>query len=195
VAIHFYVVPKIGDGVTGATAFSPKYFAGPVNPSGLPFAGALDYGLEDLFLVVADLDAGQHTTLNANGDVLAVPSLANTVGAALATVQSKLEAKNVPADWVTAGMTYQQVLARVIRLVGLMQRFHGMFGRLFIGGLTLNSTISQIPAGARTRLATAAQSMGAVTTSITGATTIRAALVIVADQLQTGGLTFGGVTF
>lgn len=197
--MRYYVVPKIGDGLTPPTAFRPKY----TDPGSLgagwnvgPWS-AMDYGLENVELVALNLDASQHSTLAAQTDVLSVPSpITNTVSAlALNTVQTKLEAGNIPADWVTTAFTYRQVLSRVMRIVQFMQRFHGMFGRLFAGGATLDTRINQLPVNARTALATAAQSLGADTSSITGTTLIRQALVIVADQLFPAGLPFAGDTF
>jgi hypothetical protein len=196
--MRFYVVPKVGDGISIATAFRPKYTA--LNELGAgwnvgPFQ-AMDYGLENVYLLAVDLDASQHATLSAQADVLSVPSpITTTVTAgALNTVKTKLEAGNVPADWVTVGMTYQQVLSRVIRIVQFMQRFDRLFGRLFAGGMTLDTSINQIPAGARNNLRDAALSLGAITSGITGTTLVREGLVLVADQLFTEGIVFGGVT-
>ena len=197
--MRYYVVPKIGDGLTLATAFRPKY----TDPGSLgvgwnvgPFE-AMDYGLEDVYFVALNLDVTQHNTLNSQPDVLAVPSpISSTVSAlALNTVQTKLEAGNIPADWVTTSMTYQQVLSRVLRIVQFMQRFQGVFGRLFAAGATLDTRINQLPVNARQALNTAAQSMGADTSSIQGTTLIRAALVIVGDQVFPQGISFGGVIF
>jgi hypothetical protein len=195
--LHYYAVPKIGDGLTIATAFAPKYFRSPQDPTAPIALSQMDYGLENIFLVAADTDATQHAAISANSDALSMPTpLTDTVSAlALGVIQTKYEAGNLPAQWVTTSLTYQQVIALTLRLVQLMQRFHGMFGRLFIGGLTLDSRINQIPTGARTQLAAAAQSMGADTSSIVGTTLIREALVICAQQIFPQGLLFGGVTF
>jgi hypothetical protein len=195
--LHYYAVPKIGDGLTILTAFVPKYFRSPQDPTAPIALSQMDYGLENIYLVAADVDATQHTALTANSDVLSMPiPIENNVSAlALGVIQTKYEAGNLPAQWVTTALTYRQVLALTLRLVQLMQRFHGMFGRLFIGGLTLDSRVNQIPAGARTQLAEAAQSMGADTSSIVGTTLIREALVICAQQLFPQGITFGGEVF
>jgi hypothetical protein len=194
--MRYYVVPRSGTGQF-PTPYEPKYFNQFADPSALPFVGTMDYGLENVFLVAADLTPAQHTAVTANADVLAVPSPidANVSALALPTVQAKLEAGNIPADWVTTAMTYQQVLSRVLRLVTLMQRFNGLFGRLFAGGATLDTRINQLPVNARNALVSAAQSLGADTSTIQGTTLLRTALVIVADQLFPSGLPFGGVTF
>lgn len=197
--MRYYIVPKIGDGLSDLTPVRPKYTdlgALGVGWNVGPWQ-AMDYGLENVFVAALNLDATQHATLSAQPDVLSVPSpITNTVSAAaLTTVKTKLESANIPADWVTTALTYQQVLSRVLRIVLVMQRFRGIFGRLFAAGATLDTRINQLPANARQALTQAAQSMGADTSSIQGTTLIRAALVIVADQLEPGGMSFGGVSF
>lgn len=198
-SVRFYVVPRIGTGATPADAFRPKYSDPDALGAGYNVSpwSALDYGLENVFLFAATVDASEHALLNAQTDVLAIPSpISSTVSAlALNTVQTKLEAGNIPADWVTTAFTYQQVLSRVLRIVEFMQRFRGIFGRLFAGGATLDTRINQLPQNARQALADAAASMGADTSTILGTTLIRAALVIVADQLEPSGINFGGVVF
>lgn len=197
-AIRYYLIPKTGDGLSMTTAFRPKYVDHDAIGAGWNVDGrwtGMDYGLEAVFLVAMDLTAGEQTSMAAQADVVAVPTPLSTQvsGAGVTRAQTVLEAINLPADWITTSLTWQQVLTRVARIIQIMQRFHGLFGRLFQGGLTLDSTISQIPAGQRTRLAQAAVTFGADTSSIVGATTIRAALVIVADQLFPSGIAFGGV--
>ncbi len=196
--MRYYVVPKVGTGAFN-DPFRPKY----TNPNELgvgwnvgPFQ-SMPYGLENVFLLSVNLDATQHSTLAAQTDVLSVPNpISNTVSAlARSTVKTKLEAGNIPADWVTTAMSYQQVLSRVIRLVLFMQRFSNIFGLVFDAGATLDTRINQLTVNARQALNQAAQSMGADTSSIQGTTLIRAALVIVADQLFTSGIPFGDITF
>lgn len=157
---------------------------------------AMDYGLENVMLVALDLSPANHTTLAAQGDVLVIPVLTNTVTAgARPTVIAALEGFNLPGQFVTVGQTYKQVLSRIMRPMQFMQRYHRLFGRLFAGGVTLDTTINQIPVNARTRLAEAAQSMGAVTSGIVGTTLVRDGLLIVGDQLLPGGLPFAGDVF
>lgn len=195
--MRYYVVPKINNG--DVRGIHPKY-----TDQGALGAGwnvgpwqAMDYGLENVFVVAMDLTAQNHTTLMAQPDVLGVPSpIDATVSAqALNTVQTKLEAGNIPADWVTTAMTYRQVMSRVLRIITFMQRYRGIFGQLFAAGATLDTRVNQIPVNARNALTAAAVSFGANTTGIGGTTLLRQALVIVADQLLPGGLAFGGESF
>jgi len=195
--MRYYVVPKVDSG--GIQGIFPKY----TDPGALGVGWnvgpwqAMDYGLENVFMLALNLTAQDHTTLTSQPDVLAVPSPidANVSALALNTIQTKLEAGNIPADWVTTALTYRQCLSRVLRIITFMQRFRGTFGQLFAGGATLDTRINQLPVNARTALTQAAQSMGADVSTITGTTLIRAALVIVADQILPGGLPFGGDTF
>jgi|ERR1043166_6561682 hypothetical protein len=195
--LRYYTVPKIGDGIT--TPFRPKYTDVGALGAGWNVGSwsGMDYGLEGVYLLALNLVAADHTTLAAQADVLAVPTpITDLITAGAATIiKTKLEAVNIPADWVTTALTYQQMLARVLRIVLILQRFHTLFGKLFQGGATLDTTIGALPVNARTALNNAAQQLGADTSSVTGATPIRTALVIVADQLVPSGLSFAGAMF
>ena len=188
-AVRFYLVPKIGDGLTPFTAFRPKYTGPNDLGPGISLAGrwsANDYGLEDCFLLCADVTTSEHTALNAQTDVLAVPLLLDNQVSALAvgTIQTKLEDLKLPAEWVTTALTYRQVVRRVRKIIAFVQRFRGLFGESpFVGGLTLDSQVNDIPQAKRQRLADTADDLGLDRSSITSTTTIRAALRILADQL------------
>lgn len=192
---RFYVVPKAADDVIPG-AVRPKYTEAGALGVGWNLAGrwqALDYGLEDCFLLVANVTADEHNALNAQTDVLAVPlQLDNQVSAlAETTIKSKLEAIRIPAEWVSTSLTYRQVVRRVRRIISLVQRFRGKFSEsVFAGGLTLDSQINDIPQAKRQRLAETAQELGLSTDGISSTTTIRAALRILADQLP--DVTLGG---
>jgi hypothetical protein len=195
--MRYYAVPNEGNGVTPATARHPKYFISAAGMPLLTWTSRFYYGLEDLWVVAADLAAGDHTALVANSDVLAVPpTLTNTISAnALNTLKIRLESINMPGQWLTTALTWREMLALVLRMMQFMQRFHGLFGRLFAGGLTLDTQINQIPINARNNLRDAAQAMGADTSSIVGTTLVREALVIVCNQLFPTGIPFGDTVF
>jgi hypothetical protein len=182
-ALRFYILPVDGDGVTAA-GFYPKYIG-----NGGIVGGwcAIDYGKEPTMIVAAEVTAAEHTSISANVDIIAVPAnLDLQIGANLATVQSALESKNLPADWVTASMTYRTVLKWVLRICLLLQRFRGLdaaAARFFDLGLTLDSLVGDLSASVRQRLNDAATSFGLDTSSITLSTTIRAALRILGQQM------------
>lgn len=146
----------------------------------------VDYGNEAWMLAWADVTPDEHAAIIANADATAVPAnLDSTVGGALAATQAKLEAANLPAQWITAGMTWRAVLKGIIRVLLIMQRFRGLNGaaaRLF-AQVTLDNTVGDIPIGARQRLVAAATSLGLDTAAITLTDTIRSALVTLGQQM------------
>jgi hypothetical protein len=179
-AVRFYVVPKIGTG-TDVDRFRPKYV------SAFPVKwAAVDYGMEATFLVGADVDATQHTSISSNADVITIPAnLDSTIGANLTTVQNALDSLKIPSDWVTSGMTYRTVIALVIKLFKILQRLHGRWlTTIFESGITLSTTFSQLTQAQRDRLQDVATSFGIDTSGVTGTTTIRQALKLLAQQLQ-----------
>jgi hypothetical protein len=186
--VRFYIVPKATD---ANNRTRPKY----VFAMGLPYT-AMDYGLEDTYLVACEPDAAQHTTLAANIDVIAIPApIDDAIGlTALTTVQNRLEGMHVPAGWVTQNTTYRQVVGLLGKLFVFMQRFHGLNLRTFFeAGITLDTRINQLTQAQRNALIDAATDLGLETSAISGSTTIRAALKIVADQLP--GFTLRGEVF
>jgi hypothetical protein len=177
-AFRYYLVPKAGTGVV-ADPYRPAY----VGDLGVPWQG-MDYGLEPVFLVRADVTTPQHNGIVANADADAFPAnLENTVGSNLATVSAQLEAKGIPGDWVTAGMTFRAVLRWVARLFCIAQRLNGRARLRLLSEQTLDSTVGDLSAARRQALNDAAQSLGLDTSSITLAMTIRQALKILGNQI------------
>jgi hypothetical protein len=176
--VRFYIVPKAVDANNRAR---PKY----IFAMGLSY-NAMDYGIEDTFLVACDPDATQQTTLASNLDVIAIPSgLDSAIGlTALTTVQNKLEGLHVPAGWVTQNTTYRQVLTAVGKMFLFMQRFTALQLRTFFeSGVTLDTRINQLTQAQRDALTGAALSLGLDTSSITGSMLIRTALRVIGDQI------------
>lgn len=180
-AKRFYVVPKVGDGLTPDTAVRPKYIA----DAGVQF-GAMDYGLEDTFLVGCEVTPEQHSQLAAQLDVIAIPAdLDSLVGlSALSVVVDRLESLHVPADWVTTDHTYRFVVGVVGRLFTYMQRFNGQqMAKFFTSGVTLETRVNQLTTAQRNAMLNAATSLGLTTDTITGPMKLRQALKILLDQL------------
>lgn len=199
VALRFLLVPKIGTG-TGEDIIRPKYIR-PLGTFGAPYVGIprgfMDYGAEDLMLVAVELTAAELSGISANPDVLVVPAnLDNNVSAlALNTIQTKLEASNLPAEWVTTALTYRQVLGRVMRVIFLAQRYQTLFGRIFSGAISLDTRMNQLTQAQRQRLLDLAADLGVDSSSATSTTTLRQVLRAFADQMNPNGLVFGGETF
>lgn len=185
--VAFFLAPKLGTGQY-PDAFRPKYTDPGSLGAGNDLTGwvAMDYGFESAFLVVAPVTAAQRTALSAQADTLVVPAnLDNTISAlALSTIQTKLEALNLPGNWITSGMTYRQAVKGARRVISFMQRWQGLFGeRLFGGTVTLDTRINQLTATQRQRLNTVAADLNLDTSGITNTTTLRQALKAIADQL------------
>lgn len=169
--MRFYVVPKIGDGVTPVTAFRPQY----ISDLSVPWY-AMDYGKEGMFLVGADVTAAQHTTLIGNPDVTAIPQDLDSLvsAAALTIIQDRLEGWKIPGNWVTTNHTYREVVATVGKMCLLLQRFDGLHAMtLFQSGITLDTRVNQLTAGQRDQLSAAAVSLGLDISFITGSMVIR----------------------
>lgn len=185
VALRFYIVPKIGAG-TFLDPIRPKYVSGQ----------AMDYGLDNTYLVGAQVTNAQHTSIASNIDVIAIPAdLDSQIGlTALDTVKARLESLRVPSDWVTTNHTWRDLVRAVGKGFQFMERFCGRQGRIFFeAGITLETRMNQLTAAQRNALSDAALSFGLDISNITSTTTVRQALRIFFQQLpsfQLAGQTF-----
>jgi hypothetical protein len=189
-ALRFYVVPKIGTGAF-TDPFRPKY----ITEVGSPW-NAMDYGLEDTMLAGINVTSAQHTTLQANIDVISIPAdLDSQIGlSALSTVQSRLEGLLIPADWVTTSHTYRDVLRIVGKAFMFMQRFHvRQVRRFFESGVTLETRVNQLTQAQRAAMEDAAFSLGLDISGITGPMKLRQALRMLWVQMPS--FTLMGETF
>lgn len=169
-ALRLYFVPKVLDGDT----YRPKYFTdGTIAVT--PWS-AMDF--DDWYLIAADLSSGDHTAVNGQPDAMALPAnLSGTLSAGqVTTVQTRLEAANIPANWVDTSYTWRQVLRIVCGMMKLNQRFKGGNdgAGIFQPGINLNSTVGDLSSQVRTRLTDAAVSLGLDIQGITLSTTLRA---------------------
>lgn len=192
-AIRFYILPI----ETIDNGRGPKYLKWRLAPAGLNVRwAAMDFGLEPVMLVWADVTGGQHTALSANADVISIPANIdnNITAGALNNVKAALEGLNIPAGWVTTGHTYRQVLRIVAGLFQFAQRFHGLHGeRLFGGGFTMETQFQDLPQAVRTKLIAAAESHDYDTSALSGASTVRQILKFLADQWDSEEIVMGGV--
>lgn len=187
-AFRLYLVPK----VQVLDTFVPKYFGD--DTLSVAWSG-IDY--DDWYLVGADLSAGDHTAVAGEPDAMALPAdLSATLTAGqVTTVQTRMEAANLPAGWVDTSVTWRQVMRVVCGMMQLTQRFRGKHRAGFWGGgITLNSTVGDLSPTARQRLQEAAESMGLDVAGVTLATTLRAVLKNLGTQLQDRPITLGTLT-
>lgn len=192
--VRFYLVPMIGNGqdvplselspTTGN--FRPKYTdPGVLGPVGEFSWSGMPYPFENVYLLGADVTPEQHAALSAQADVLAVPNAldSNVSALAVTTIQSKLEAINVPAEWVTTSLTYRQVLRRVGKIIQFAQRHRGLHALRLLDGMTLDTRWNQLTEAQRTRLRSVADSFGIDYSGVTNTMTLREILRFLADQL------------
>lgn len=193
--IRYYLIPlEIVDDRRG-----PKYlkwhFTENPTPLDVVWSG-MDFGLEPVMLIRADVTGAQHTTLSANADVISIPTNidANITAGALPAVKAALETLNIPAGWVTTSFTYRQVLRIVAGLFQFAQRHHGVhLERLFSGGFDLDTQFSALPLAVRQRLIATASTLEYDTSGLSGSNTIRQILKNVADQWGSKPIFIGGV--
>lgn len=195
--VRLYVMPTETVVVNATKDFTgPKYLQWAKDPDPPALVTALwalmSFGREPTALVAADVSPAQHTLLAAQPDVTVIPvTLDNELGANLAIVQAELEALNLPSDMLNVNHTYRQVLRGVIAMFKVSQRLHrmtGKDGRLFPSGITLNTTIGQLPQGARDKLQAAAGELGYSYEGLTAGSSLRDVLKKLASQQAPGEL-------
>lgn len=189
---HLYVVPVVGQG-TELDERRGKYIENAVRSS------CTDYGFQPVMLCAMDVDATADAFIIGQPDVTKLPdNLDSTIpSAGLATVQAALENRNIPAGWVTAGLTYRALLRTVNGFFAFMQRYVGVTGKtgLVLGGsITLNTQFNELSQTLKNELALTAQSLGLDTSQLSGNNTIRQILKNIADQWGQRSFVLGGIT-
>lgn len=191
-AVRVYLVPIIGTG-TRQDPRRAKYFAGVI-----PNFAMMDYGLEPVGLVAADVTTAQNTSISANADVTTIPANLDAApsGGALTATKNALESLNIPAGWVNGTQTYRDILRIVAQIFQLAQRIKGLGGdRLFPAGVTLATQFQDLPSAYRQVLIDAATSFGWDISSLSGTNTLRVIFKTLADQWGNTPITLGPVTF
>lgn len=181
-AVNVYLMPSVQpDPDVGAY---PKYRDELVaGATGVSLSNLL-FGSESLFFVVGEnVPAANHATVAAHADCLAVPDLAQTVGAQLTTVQNRLESMNIPGQWVQSTDSYGSVARVVWTYAQLLRTFQLQgFPRLFGSGITLATKWNQLPAAVQTRLQSLAAEYQFDTSGVSGQTTVRQLFVLLMQQ-------------
>lgn len=143
------------------------------------------YGLIDVALVRASVTQAQHTFLSVQTDVISFPGNINSTipAALLPAVRNRLEALRIPAGWATTETTWRQLLRVIGSVFQIAQRHRSLHGEALIPeGADLSISWSEVPAARRGRVAATVESMGYTTDGITGSTTVRQTLRILAQQ-------------
>jgi len=168
----FFVVPLEGAG-TDLDPRRPKY----VPALGVDWA-MVDHG--EAAIVWANATPAQSASIGTHADALVVPPLGNAIN--VAATATALEAMNIPAQWLSAAMTYRVVLRIVIGMAQLLQRLDGRGQKLTLTPAVLDLTVAQIPAGTRANISDAINSLGLDTSGISGTTTVREVLRMIGQQ-------------
>lgn len=151
----------------------------------VPIYNSIDFGLENVCLVRADVTAAQHTLLTSYSDVIAFPSNLNNsiTQTAIDNVTPKLEAYKIPADWLSTSLTYKQALRRVYRIfqVHKFMHQHGTNFNLFSSGYTFSTTFSELPVKARDKLVLIATNLNADTSQLAASSTLRQIFKVLMD--------------
>jgi hypothetical protein len=175
--MSFFIVPIEGSGIRH-DARRPKY----VPALGVAWA-MVDFG--DTAIVWANSTSAQEAIVGANSDAFVVPPADNAVS--VSATKSALEALSVPAQWVTAGMTYRMVLRVVVGMAQLVQYVRDALGQtsLVVAG-HLDDTFNSLPIGVRGALTQAAVAFGVDTSGLSGASTLRQILFNFGQQCAAG---------
>lgn len=190
-AIRFYLLP-IEQVVSGtSTLRGPKYLPWRFDPDPPALVSPasqrnMDYGMEPVMLAACDIADTEHATLAAQADVTSIPANLDSVIAtvnARNTVRSRLEAFNIPANWVIVGVSYRQVLRCVMAIFGIAQRFNGLgMTRLVVPGVTMSTPYSDMPVAYRNALVQAIDELGYDRSGLTASSTLRDLLESIANQ-------------
>lgn len=193
----FWIVPKVTEASPkGYDVVRPKYFwtssalqtAPDLVASGFTIALShfqVDAG-DAMIVYSPDSTASDDTFLAAQADCVTVPPLDNLITAGtLAAVKAQLEARGLPAGWVTIGMSYRTVLRVMVGLVQLVQRMTALGQPITLTG-NLDRTLGSLSAPIQAAITQACADLAIDTTNIGTGTTVRAALLDVGQQFVAG---------
>ncbi len=186
-AFRLYFVPAEGTG-TRSDPHRPTY----LQALGEPWSG-MTYGAEPLFLVGANLSAAADASLAGQADVFALPVDldARFTGPTLGAFIAFLATHQIPTDWVSTRMGWREALRTIAGLMQYLQRVHGLgHGRLFTGGVTLDTAIATLPVATQDHLLAAARSLGYSDPDLAGGRTLRALLRDMGDAWGTRAIVF-----
>jgi hypothetical protein len=185
--LRYYIVPEIGGGIplneTTPDSLRPKYFG---DMTGISWS-SMRFGGQPIRLVGSDLSVFDQTFVTSHTDVLALPADLNEIvlPPIASSLQTKLEDMNIPAHWVSAGMTYRQVLRKICHIFQFMQRLKGLgLGRLLGDTINLDTKFVGLPAMSKSKLRDAADDLKWDKAGITNTATLRQILKSMADQWE-----------
>lgn len=191
---RLYIIPmELGPSSKGP-AKQPKYLR---EFPGLAW-GVITYGSDMLGLVMArDIKQAIHDQLILHPDVLAFPEDLDTVigGIEAAAIDSYLDSRMVPADWVFPGTTYRQLARMVAGAFLYAQRYAGVSGHktLFTSKIRMDTKFKQLSERRRKDMIEAAASMGFDPSPLTGVSTMSQMVNAMAEQWQEREIRVAGI--
>lgn len=146
------------------------------------------YGLEPwcICLVMPTPSAAHHAYLTSDPQVWAFPkNLDQAVSINSTLIAQKLEAVNMPSDWIGPATTYRQILRAIRRYCAFLQRFHGRSRLIaqFFASVSLDTTVGEISQAARAKLAETADSFGIDRSWVTLDTTMRQLIKVIGSGI------------
>lgn len=177
--MSLFVVPVVQSG----RFFTPKYIHGV-----LPSYTVANFP-HGTFLVSAEATQQQQDDISAHADAIVIPPLDD--GVALNATVNTLESLDVPAQWVTADMTYRTVVRTVFGAMEFLGRVSAIAATQIPLAGHLGDTFASLPLAVRNAMTQAASELGLSTSGVTGSTTVRQILAIVGAQYAGGSMSFG----
>lgn len=150
---------------------------------GVQSVAMMPFGSEGHYLVAVEAEADVHATLAALPNVLALPEDLDSRITGVTALRTALEARNMPAHWISTSLTYRQALRALAGMFQFAGVYHAETGlRLFRSGITLTTRLNQIPLAERTRLTEVVAKAGLDTSGVAGSSTVRQLLKLLGDQ-------------
>ena len=188
---RLYIIPVIHltDLHYNVPAYLPhRFHAATAGLEGVPWAWTT-YLLEDVALLIADTSDTQHALLDAQAGVFPVANLDGTIPntGVRNRIRTALEDGFVPATWINTGMVYRNILRALAGMFHYHNRAVALAqGRIFTGGVTLSTTVSQLTTAQQAALSQAAQDVGVDYSGVTGATALRAVFLLANNHYNAG---------
>ena len=113
-------------------------------------------------------------------------------------LRNKLEAFNVPADWISPSSTWRELLRRTAGIFQFSQRYFGMWGEpLFPVGATydLDTRFVDLPANIQTQMIGTAQNLGYPIDQFVPANRLRQMLRVMAEAWGAAPFEMCGIVF
>lgn len=197
--IAAFVCPTRGAGSgTRTDVFRPKFARGDVS---IVRVGVLRFGRTDDCIMLIEASQTYLNTIAADPDHQLIATQANIDSALTAgqvsAIQSFLEARGIPADWLVAGETRRQALRGLAGMFLFSQRMEGQYGqswkqRLVQHGVTLNSEWQTLPLALQVELLTTGATLGYSGGSPSPTTTLRQILKAMGNLFQSKPIEIAG---